>query len=147
MWLGLNEQGIGAVAFMEEFDGPGDIFLKLTGVELRHRNQGGGKAWGVPNHPDGLWPKAGDEGSIYLAGVWYPRRTSIRRPAFWAGVVAEPEEVSVMPADDDAGLVDESLRQEIDLLGDLMAAVADATDHLPEPQIDEVLGTRARPPS
>jgi hypothetical protein len=44
-----------------------------------------------------------------------------------------------MPADDDLGLVDEPLRQEIDLLGELMVAVADATDHLAVPQIDEVL--------
>jgi hypothetical protein len=44
-----------------------------------------------------------------------------------------------MPADD-VGLEDEPLRQEIDLLGAVMAAVAGATDRLAEPQIDEVLG-------
>jgi hypothetical protein len=73
------------------------------------------------------------------------RRTSSRRRAIWAGVVAEPGNVSVMPADDDVGLEDEPLRQEIDLLGDVMAAVAGATDRFAEPQIDEVLGARAKP--
>lgn len=47
-----------------------------------------------------------------------------------------------MPADDEVGLEDESLLQEIDLLGEVMAAAASATDRLPEPKIDEVLGAK-----
>jgi hypothetical protein len=59
-------------------------------------------------------------------------------------VVAEPGKVSVMSADDDVGLEDEQLRQEIHLLGELLAAVAGATEHLHDAQIDDVLGSRPR---
>ena len=44
-------------------------------------------------------------------------------------------------------LDDETLREEIELLGEVMAAAADAAERLPAPQLDEVLGAAVEPGS
>lgn len=53
-------------------------------------------------------------------------------------------EVNLVPPDKGHELVDQPLEQEIALLGELMAAAAEVTDHLDESRIDEVLDDRSR---
>jgi hypothetical protein len=51
----------------------------------------------------------------------------------------------MLPADQGHELEDQPLEQEIVLLGELMAAAAEATDHLDESQIDDVLDDHPAP--
>ena len=51
----------------------------------------------------------------------------------------------MVPPDQAHELEDKPLEQEIVLLGELMAAAAEATDHLEESQIDEVLDDDSAP--
>ena len=70
--------------------------------------------------------------------VPYPRQTGNGGQRFWRRAVEVPE-VSVVPPDDDVWLEDETLRQEIELLAEVMVAAAAATRPLAQTQIDEVL--------
>ena len=48
--------------------------------------------------------------------------------------------VEPVPTDPVEQLIDQPLAEEIELLGDLLAATADADRAMTEPEIDEVLG-------